>query len=223
MPRLPPIATAAATSPRRCRCWPGSTVRCPLPGCSSPLLTVTFPVHAAPPGDLVQGMAESAPPAAGPTANQGPFACRLALKLIEEKLGTICRQVMACLVEHGTQQVMAGWVQAACLAAGHMPCPACGCLVIERRTLLSATKQATTKPAALPLPRARPRSCLQYGEIQRVCKDLPPATLRQALLVLIQHNYVACYLREEAATLRGPGPQYQLYEAALPRILQSLR
>ena len=70
-------------------------------------------------------------------------------------------------------------------------------------------------------PRAHP--CLQYGEIQRVCKDLPPATLRQALLVLIQHNYVACYLRQEAPTLRGPGPQYQLYEAALPRILQILR
>ena len=49
------------------------------------------------------------------------------------------------------------------------------------------------------------------------------ATLRQALLVLIQHNYVACYLRQEAPTLRGPGPQYQLYEAALPRILQILR
>jgi hypothetical protein len=71
-------------------------------------------------------MAESVPPAAGPTANQGPFAGRLALKLIEEKLGPICRQVMACLVEHGAQQVMAGsW-----LAAGVVP--DCGPHVLPR-------------------------------------------------------------------------------------------
>lgn len=43
------------------------------------------------------------------------------------------------------------------------------------------------------------------------------------MLVLIQHNYVNCYLKEEPPTLRGPGPSYTLYEAALPRILQSLR
>lgn len=71
-----------------------------------------------------------------------------------------------------------------------------------------------TCPAAAPLE--------QYGELVRV-SGLPAAQLRAALLVLLQHNYVSCYLKEEPPTLRGPGPSYHLYEAALPRILQSLR
>lgn len=62
----------------------------------------------------------------------------------------------------------------------------------------------------------------QYGELVR-SSGLPAAQLRAALLVLIQHNYVNCYLKEEPPTLRGPGPSYHVYEAALPRILQSLR
>ncbi|KAL4446224.1 hypothetical protein ABPG77_003031 [Micractinium sp. CCAP 211/92] len=100
-----------------------------------------------------------------PPAARGPHACRLALKLVDEALGPVCRTVIACLVDHGIQQ---------------------------------------------------------YGELVR-SSGLPAAQLRAALLVLIQHNYVNCYLKEEPPTLRGPGPSYHVYEAALPRILQSLR
>lgn len=100
-----------------------------------------------------------------PPAARGPHARRLALKLVDEALGPVCRRVIACLIDHGMQQ---------------------------------------------------------YGELVRV-SGLPAAQLRAALLVLLQHNYVSCYLKEEPPTLRGPGPSYHLYEAALPRILQSLR
>lgn len=62
----------------------------------------------------------------------------------------------------------------------------------------------------------------QYGELLKT-SGLPAGQLSSAVLVLIQHNYVNCYLKEEPPTLRGPGPSYTLYEAALPRILQSLR
>ncbi|KAL4423849.1 hypothetical protein ABPG75_001150 [Micractinium tetrahymenae] len=100
-----------------------------------------------------------------PPASRGPHACRLALKLVDEALGPVCRKVIGCLVDHGMQQ---------------------------------------------------------YGELVRA-SGLAPPQLRAALLVLIQHNYVNCYLKEEPPTLRGPGPSYYLYEVALPRILQSLR
>jgi DNA-directed RNA polymerase III subunit RPC3 len=63
---------------------------------------------------------------------------------------------------------------------------------------------------------------LQYGELLRA-SALSAAQLRHALLVLIQHNCVNCFLKEEPPTMRGPGPSYFLYEAALPNILQILR
>ncbi len=88
---------------------------------------------------------------------------------------------------------------------------------------------APSAPAVLACPAAslhchHPARCPpeQYGELVR-SSGLPAAQLRAALLVLIQHNYVNCYLKEEPPTLRGPGPSYHVYEAALPRILQSLR
>lgn len=40
-----------------------------------------------------------------PPAARGPHACRLALKLVDEALGPVCRTVIACLVDHGIQQV----------------------------------------------------------------------------------------------------------------------
>ncbi|PRW61528.1 DNA-directed RNA polymerase III subunit RPC3 isoform A [Chlorella sorokiniana] len=98
-------------------------------------------------------------------ANRGPYAARLALKLVEEALGPLCRAVLKCLLDHGMQQ---------------------------------------------------------YGDLARTSK-LPQPQLRAGLLVLIQHNYVNVYLKQEPPTLRGPGPSYSLYEAALPRILQGLR
>lgn len=38
-------------------------------------------------------------------ANRGPYAARLALKLVEEALGPLCRAVLKCLLDHGMQQV----------------------------------------------------------------------------------------------------------------------
>lgn len=70
-------------------------------------------------------------------------------------------------------------------------------------------------PALLP-------SNTQYADLVRR-GGLALPQLRAGLLVLVQHNYVNVYLKEEPPTLRGPGPSYALYEAALPRILQGLR
>lgn len=47
--------------------------------------------------------------------------------------------------------------------------------------------------------------------------------LHSALLVLIQHNYVNCYLQSEDANPRRPPISMPLYEADLPAILQTLR
>lgn len=47
--------------------------------------------------------------------------------------------------------------------------------------------------------------------------------LHSALLVLIQHNYVNCYLQSEDANPRRPPISIPLYEVDLPAILQSLR
>ena len=49
------------------------------------------------------------------------------------------------------------------------------------------------------------------------------AQLHSALLVLIQHNYVNCYLQSEDANPRRPPISISLYEADLPAILQTLR
>lgn len=49
------------------------------------------------------------------------------------------------------------------------------------------------------------------------------AQLHSALLVLIQHNYVNCYLQSEDANPRRPPISIPIYEADLPAILQSLR
>jgi len=38
-------------------------------------------------------------------ANRGPYAARLALKLVEEALGPLCRTVLKCLLDHGMQRV----------------------------------------------------------------------------------------------------------------------
>lgn len=40
-----------------------------------------------------------------PPAARGPHARRLALKLVDEALGPVCRRVIACLIDHGMQQV----------------------------------------------------------------------------------------------------------------------
>ncbi len=62
----------------------------------------------------------------------------------------------------------------------------------------------------------------QFADLQRE-SGLQAPLLKTALLILIQQNYVACYLKQEPPTLRGPGPKYTLYEAVLPRMLQVLR
>ncbi|DBB01688.1 TPA: hypothetical protein ACH3X1_000319 [Trebouxia sp. C0004] len=50
-----------------------------------------------------------------------------------------------------------------------------------------------------------------------------PSQLHSALLVLIQHNFVNCYLQTEEANPRRPPISQTLYEADLPAILQNLR
>ena len=159
-------------------------------------------------------MADLAPPP-GPPANRGPFARRLALKLVEDALGPVCARVIKVLVDHGTQQVHGkpgqhahGW------AAPSLDAACAGAL------------RAAALPTPLSLPRLSPPPsswpAAQYGELARA-SGMPPLQLRAGLLVLVQHNYVDVYLKREPPTLRGPGPSYPLYAAALPRILQSLR
>jgi hypothetical protein len=41
-------------------------------------------------------------------ASVGPYACRLALKLAEDTVGPVCTKVVACLINHGAQQVRGG-------------------------------------------------------------------------------------------------------------------
>lgn len=53
--------------------------------------------------------------------------------------------------------------------------------------------------------------------------ELPPSLVKQALLVLIQHNCVNCYLYPEEALLTGVKPAYHVYQADVGRILQSIR
>ena len=48
------------------------------------------------------------PPPATPAAARGPFAARLALKLIDDALGPLCQRVVRCLIYHGTQQARCG-------------------------------------------------------------------------------------------------------------------
>ncbi|DBA69084.1 hypothetical protein WJX79_001083 [Trebouxia sp. C0005] len=50
-----------------------------------------------------------------------------------------------------------------------------------------------------------------------------PSQLHSALLVLIQHNFVNCYLQIEETNPRRPPISQTLYEADLPAILQNLR
>ena len=88
--------------------------------------------------------------------------------------------------------------------------------------------------SALPLPLLHPHPinpptpdptpCIpgQYGELLHT-SGLPVGPLRRSLLVLQQHNFVNAYLRQEPPRLNGRTDAYTLYEAALPRALQSLR
>eukprot|EP00887_Chlorella_sp_A99_P004674 scaffold4.g4674.t1 len=61
-----------------------------------------------------------------------------------------------------------------------------------------------------------------WAELVRVA-GLPPAQLRLAMQVLLQHSFVNCYLQVEPPTLRGPGPSYHLYAIDVHRVVQSLR
>ena len=123
-----------------------------------------------------------------------PSATRLALKIVRENFGDICH------VRSGRR-----------LALRAMPSP---------------PPRESDRPSRPPLQDAT-KALIDHGtqswaELARVA-GLPPATLRQALQVLLQQNLVNCYLECEPPTLRGPGPSYHLYQANLPRALQSLR
>ena len=95
----------------------------------------------------------------------------------------------------------------------------------------TAPQPAATRPARLPAAPTPPQTVvgalLRHGvqtfpDLLRT-SGLPPPLLKSALLVLLQHNCANAYFQQEPPTLRGPGPSYQLYEAATDRILQILR
>lgn len=59
-------------------------------------------------------------------------------------------------------------------------------------------------------------------EIARTCK-LPQRQLKQALLVLLQHNFVRAYLQPEEMFVTGVRPAQFLYEPCADWVLQILR
>ena len=64
------------------------------------------------------------------------------------------------------------------------------------------------------------------GTLADICvplAGLKVLQLHSALLVLIQHNYVNCYLQSEDTNPRRAPISIPLYAADLPAILQSLR
>ena len=149
-------------------------------------------------------MAEALAPAAEappPTAGRGPYACRLALKLIQESLGPVCQKVVQCFIDHGTQQVGSR-------SAAHAPLQQGGhCGLAAGRSLQPAWPAGRRFAGSGLFGEARPgppaithTSSLcssmpkQYGDLVRV-SGMPPAQLRAGLLVLIQHNYVNVYLK----------------------------
>ena len=52
---------------------------------------------------------------------------------------------------------------------------------------------------------------------------LPESQVRQALLLLIQHNYVSAYLHREDSGIKNARPPYSLYEPNVGRMLQIIR
>lgn len=150
----------------------------------------------------------------------GPYACRLALKLAADTVGPVCRKVAECLIKHGAQQVSGGGGLALPGQRGSPPSPECHMLRVMACRLdcmdldLNLTLNPCQSVHVPPLP--------QFADLLRE-SGLQAPLLKTALLILIQQNYVACYLKQEPPTLRGPGPKYTLYEVVLPRILQVLR
>lgn len=119
---------------------------------------------------------EDLPAAAAPpqvSAARGPFARRLALKLVDSTLGPVCQRVVQCLVDHGTQQVR--------LEGGRA-------VSDVRKQLQAGSLNGNTSPDASPLNQS------QFGDLVRAAGMGAPQ-LRAALLVLMQHNYVAAYLK----------------------------
>ena len=139
-------------------------------------------------------MAEPSAAATQVPAARGPFAARLALKLVGEALGSKCEQVVKCLIDHGVQQVRAVGGAACRFEARHLHCRA----AVAMATLSIA--QLACQPATAPChPPSQPHCSTapvsQYGDLVRH-SGLPPGQLRAALLMLVQHNYVNCYLKQ---------------------------
>jgi hypothetical protein len=53
--------------------------------------------------------------------------------------------------------------------------------------------------------------------------ELPPSQVKQALLLLIQQNYVAAYLHKEDPSIKTSRPPYSLYEPRIDRMLHIIR
>ena len=133
-------------------------------------------------------MADGAAAPAPPPASRGPFAARLALKLVEDSLGPLCRDVVKCLIDHGIQQA-SQWGSG--LSEGGRSGGAGPLHATVTRTAVYASRRLLTQ-AAPSLP-AWPRG--QYGDLARISK-VPQQQLKSALLVLVQHNYVNVYLKQ---------------------------
>ena len=53
--------------------------------------------------------------------------------------------------------------------------------------------------------------------------ELSPSVVKQALLVLVQHNWVSAFLHSEDPSIRSSRPPYHLYMPQVEKMLQILR
>lgn len=53
--------------------------------------------------------------------------------------------------------------------------------------------------------------------------QMPPGQVKQALLLLLQHNYAVAYLHKEDEGIKNARPPYHLYAPCLDRMLQIIR
>lgn len=53
--------------------------------------------------------------------------------------------------------------------------------------------------------------------------QMPPGQVKQALLLLLQHNYAVAYLHKEDEGIKNARPPYHLYAPCLERMLQIIR
>ncbi len=149
--------------------------------------------------------------------NKDPFACKLACHLVKAQFGDIC-EVIVGLINPMCDRLLP--------TAQTIPFLADYMLLLARQRNVGRVRLGTQH-----------RSVCRWTSILQIrlaaLNKLPlllhwsagfkPSQLHSALLVLIQHNFVNCYLETEEANPRRPHISQTLYEADLPAILQNLR